>query len=329
MSRAAKRDRFSAARLWLVLALLAALGLGSYFLIWSPWRSERVELQAELQVLRFQQSRLSTLTARHQSLGQSAPALAAALRRFQAFLAPESEMAQLAQTVSSLAEASGLPDGVTLFAPELPASVLGESAEISFTLNLKGDFAPLLSFFSRLSALDRLVVIDSVELSRAEGPGLEIIAKCRGRSYRALTEAERLSAALEPDSPAVHEQALIEALEALERRAQGSLTQVEAGSSPFRPLAELKASAPPPELPPLFSLPLDELRLVGIARVEGQEPVACFEDGVGGSYILRPGDGLGQGRRIAAIEPGEVRLSRIGALASEPELIIKLEPAGD
>jgi type IV pilus assembly protein PilO len=97
--------------------------------------------------------------------------------------------------VSEIGATAGLSNGVTLFAPKLPARVRPNYAEIPFSLKLQGEFAAVLNFLYDFSRMNRIVNIKEVKISspRMIDDTLEILhitVDCSGSTYRGLTEEE-------------------------------------------------------------------------------------------------------------------------------------------
>lgn len=177
-----------------VLACLL-LGLLFYVFFYLPYSDEVEQREAALaegaQNIKTQEGALE----RHQKVAQYSAAIDDAYSYMQKYLPLENEMPRLVQMVSEIGSHAGLTDGVTLFAPKLPAIIQQNYAEIPFTMNLEGEFLTALTFLYDFSRMDRIVNITDVNISSPKMVDetreiLHISVKCSGSTYRSLTEAE-------------------------------------------------------------------------------------------------------------------------------------------
>jgi Tfp pilus assembly protein PilO len=113
----------------------------------------------------------------------------------QQYLPQENEMPRLVQMVSEIGARAGLTDGVTLFAPKLPAKVQPNYAEIAFSMKLQGEFGTVLNFLYDFSRMNRIVNITEVSIGSpqmidAKREIMQISVDCNGSTYRSLTDEE-------------------------------------------------------------------------------------------------------------------------------------------
>jgi len=163
--------------------------------IYLPYRLEKAGLEAALAAaVRELDARQASLE-KYQTLGRMKEALDWGYEYMRQYLPRENEMPRLVQMVSEIGAQAGLSDGVALFAPQLPAKVRPNYAEIPFSLKLQGEFAKVLSFLYDFSRINRIVNITEVKIGspRMLDDKLEVLqltVDCSGSTYRGLTEEE-------------------------------------------------------------------------------------------------------------------------------------------
>jgi len=174
-------------------AALAGVIFGAF--IYLPYRWEKAGLEAALASVGSELSARRTSLEKQETLGRMKEALDWGYEYMRQYLPRENEMPRLVRMVSEIGAKAGLSDGVTLFAPQLPAKVRPNYAEIPFTLKLQGEFTTVLSFLYDFSRLNRIVNITEVKIGspRMMDDKLEILhltVDCSGSTYRGLTEEE-------------------------------------------------------------------------------------------------------------------------------------------
>lgn len=193
VDKAAKLTKVAKIIVFAISGVMA--GLVFYLMFFMPYTEEKAGLESSISsnsaAIRTKQSELK----KHQNVGQYKAEIENAYKYMQKFLPQENEMPRLVQMVSEIGARAGLSDGVTLFAPKLPAVVQKDYAEIPFTMNLEGEFLTILSFLYNFSRMDRIVNITQVEIGTPKMVDekreiLHISVKCAGSTYRALTQAE-------------------------------------------------------------------------------------------------------------------------------------------
>ena len=183
------------AKVAIFVASALVLGLAFYALFYMPFQEEQASLTSRINQAKKSISTEQATLQKHQAVGQSAQGIQTAYEYMQKFLPLENEMPRLVQLVSEIGSRAGLSDGVTLFAPKLPAVVRDNYAEIPFTMNLQGEFLTVLTFLYDFSRMDRIVNITQVNIGSPvmvdeKREIFHISVKCAGSTYRALTEAE-------------------------------------------------------------------------------------------------------------------------------------------
>ncbi|MDR2946498.1 MAG: type 4a pilus biogenesis protein PilO [Candidatus Adiutrix sp.] len=191
------------AKIGVFVGSLVLVGAAFYMLAYVPYTEQQASLHSQISSA---QSNISTQQAtlkKHEAVNKEAAAIEASYEYMQKFLPVETEMPRLVLMVSEIASKAGLADGVTLFAPKLPAVVRDNYAEIPFSMNLKGEFLTVLTFLYDFSRMDRIVNITQVDIGTpvmvdARREIFHISVKCAGSTYRTLTEAELLAKSAPP-----------------------------------------------------------------------------------------------------------------------------------
>ncbi len=184
-----------AARVIIFLASGLGLGVIFYFAFYMPYMEDRDSLQSQLAGLQQQINTQQDSLRKHQAVAKLQDPVQAAYQYIQKYLPKENEMPRLVQMVSEIGARAGLTDGVTRFAPTLPAVVREDYAEIPFTLDLQGEFLTVLSFLYDFSRMDRIVNITTVDIGTPKMVDekreiLFVTVKCSGSTYRTLTQEE-------------------------------------------------------------------------------------------------------------------------------------------
>lgn len=184
-----------AAKAAISVASALVLGLAFYALFYMPYQEEQASLKSRISSAQTEISKQQATLQKHGAVSNKATSIQTAYEFMQQFLPMETEMPRLVQMVSEIGARAGLSDGVTLFAPKLPAVVRDNYAEIPFSMNLQGEFLTILTFLYDFSKMDRIVNITQVNIGSpvmvdAKREIFHISVKCSGSTYRALTEAE-------------------------------------------------------------------------------------------------------------------------------------------
>jgi type IV pilus assembly protein PilO len=184
-----------AAKAGLVAGSAVLAGLLVFGLLYLPYAEEKTGLDSAIRGAERDLSAQEAALGKHQALARMKEGVDWSFEYLQQYLPQENEMPKLVQMVSEIGARAGLSDGVTLFAPKLPAKAQANYAEIPFTMKLQGEFTTVLSFLYDFSRMNRIVNITEVKIGspRMIDPRREILhiaVDCAGSTYRSLTEAE-------------------------------------------------------------------------------------------------------------------------------------------
>ncbi|MCL2029583.1 MAG: type 4a pilus biogenesis protein PilO [Deltaproteobacteria bacterium] len=184
-----------AARAGIVGGSAVVAGVLFYMLSYLPYEEEKGRLESAISSARNELNAQQAALKKHQSLGNMKEGIDWSYEYMQQYLPQENEMPKLVQMVSEIGARAGLTDGVTLFAPKLPAKVQPNYAEIPFSMRLQGEFNTVLSFLYDFSRMNRIVNITDVKIGSPKMVDdrreiLHISVDCSGSTYRSLTERE-------------------------------------------------------------------------------------------------------------------------------------------
>ena len=192
-----------AAKAGIVLGSVVLAGALFYMMLFTPYSEEKARLDSAIATARNDLNTQQATLRRHQSVAELKQALDWSYEYMQQYLPQETEMPRLVQMVSEIGARAGLSDGVTLFAPKLPAKVQINYAEIPFSMKLQGEFNMVVSFLYDFSRMNRIVNITEVKIGTPKMVDdkreiLHISVDCSGSTYRSLTD-EEIEAASKPD----------------------------------------------------------------------------------------------------------------------------------
>lgn len=184
-----------AAKAVIIAVSAVVVGGAFYALAIMPYQEESATLNSAIARNKTEVQAQEVALAKHQAVEKFFPAVESSYQYIQQYLPQENEMSRLVQMVAQIGSKAGLTDGVTLFAPILPAEVKQNYAEIPFTMNLQGEFKAVLNFLYDFSRMNRIVNITQVNIAQPKmvDPQREILhisVKCAGSTYRSLTKAE-------------------------------------------------------------------------------------------------------------------------------------------
>lgn len=185
----------SAAKAAIFLGTAMVVGGAFYGLVLMPYEEQLASLNGEISRAVTDIQNQEAALKKHKAVAALTPAVDGTYEYIQQYLPQENEMPQLVQMVAQIGSQAGLTDGVTRFAPQLPAQLRENYAEIPFSMTLQGEFKAVLNFLYDFSRMNRIVNITNVSISNPKmvDPQQEIFyidVRCAGSTYRSLTEAE-------------------------------------------------------------------------------------------------------------------------------------------
>jgi len=176
------------------LAIMGAMVLVVAVLDWTylygPSQRALTDLQAEVSQRRTELDSKRSKTDARAALERDLRDLGAELKRAQARLPDQREIANLLDSVAASGRQAGLE--ITLFRqkPEVPHDFY---AEVPVEMQMRGTYQDVALFLDRVKRLDRIVNVANIQLTkpRLEGERMLLDAACTATTFRFLDEAER------------------------------------------------------------------------------------------------------------------------------------------
>jgi type IV pilus assembly protein PilO len=176
-----------------LMGLVGALVVAG-FLDWSYWYGPRQSGLGELKTqiaerrteLDLRRAKANARDAAERELRE----LSAELRRAQARLPDQREIADLLSNVAASGRAAGLE--ITLFRQK-PEVYRDFYAEVPVEMQMRGTYHDVVTFLDRVKRLDRIVNVGDIQLKKpaVEGDRVTLEAACTTTTFRFLDEAER------------------------------------------------------------------------------------------------------------------------------------------
>lgn len=176
----------------LVLAVLGMVGLalGWNALFLSPRARQRSEVRKQVATARSQGEALRADLAQLGRLSADEKALESELVRLGHLIPAEPDLDGFIRTMDDVAAKSQVDWSSLVPAPPLPGPA-GGPATIGLSIKVEGTFFQVLDYLNRLENLDRLVVVDSMELGAAGNTGgaPKLSVSLRARTFAASTDS--------------------------------------------------------------------------------------------------------------------------------------------
>ena len=173
-------------------AVIAAYGWNSVFL--APRNKARTSVHTELSAARQQEQDLRQNMAQLRKLAAETQSREAELTRLGRLVPADADLAGAILALDETAKQAQVAMGSLIPSPAA-ATAAGGPATLSVTMTIDGTFDQIYDYLSRVEALDRLVVIDSLQLAgggngtgNAPGP-LKLSAQIRARLFSATGPA--------------------------------------------------------------------------------------------------------------------------------------------
>lgn len=148
-----------------LLAVLLALPLSSYWLVFRPQNAEIAQARREIDHKRALLDKLRQVTAQNEDLQRANEDVAQAIEAIEARLPSSKEVDTIVRQVSELAVSVGLQPPAMESAKPLPAALYHEQP---LTMTISGDFHAFYEFLLRLEQLPRITRIPDLSIKRAE-----------------------------------------------------------------------------------------------------------------------------------------------------------------
>lgn len=176
----------SSQRILLVVATVFILGAGFYFLKYKPDAQHLASLHYQLGQQQRRLTQLKKAAAQIDRFKQKNVDAEKQLRQLLTLLPDEKEIPGLLDSISQLGAQVGLEN--VLFQPQ-PEKKHKFYAAIPVRLDLVGSFNELGLFFDKISKLDRILKVESLQINRQKNPA-SLRVNCTVVTYRFLEQAK-------------------------------------------------------------------------------------------------------------------------------------------
>jgi Tfp pilus assembly protein PilO len=209
-------------RIVMIAGASAVLLLAAWFFaLWQPKGVELDEQQARIEVAEREASEIRVRLAHLQAAQAEAPRLTAELDRLRSAIPDEPNLAQFILDTNDAAVGSGVSWVSIQPKPPSPSSQPGLPPEVGLSISIEGGYFQVLDFVDRLTALQRVVVFDTVNVSPGGGDSSgppQLTVSLVGRMFTSqlpaavdaagaapppaeATDAEETTAGAEQDAP--------------------------------------------------------------------------------------------------------------------------------
>ncbi len=192
-----KRNRTVLAAVVAAAAVAAVGVLLWYVALFGPERSERRRLGEQVSAAEGQEQELRSTLVRLRRLEAGRGAQEAQLERLRRLVPPQPDVAGFILAANDAAVRSGV-DWISVAPAAAVAGVGGGPSAIGVSIAVNGGFFPIVDYLQRLEGLERLVVVDSLQLSLGgqAGGALQLTATMSARIFTTPAAAQA------PGSPA-------------------------------------------------------------------------------------------------------------------------------
>jgi len=170
--------------------IVLAVAVLDWTYLYGPSQRALTDLQAEVSQRRTELDSKRSKTNARAALERDLRDLGAELKRAQARLPDQREIADLLDNVAASGRQAGLE--ITLFRQK-PEVLHDFYAEVPVEMQMRGTYQDVALFLDRVKRLDRIVNVANIQLTkpRLEGERMLLDAACTATTFRFLDEAER------------------------------------------------------------------------------------------------------------------------------------------
>jgi len=170
--------------------IVLAVAVLDWTYLYGPSQRALTDLQAEVSQRRTELDSKRSKTDARAALERDLRDLGAELKRAQARLPDQREIANLLDSVAASGRQAGLE--ITLFRQK-PEVLHDFYAEVPVEMQMRGTYQDVALFLDRVKRLDRIVNIANIQLTkpRLEGERMLLDAACTATTFRFLDETER------------------------------------------------------------------------------------------------------------------------------------------
>ena len=170
--------------------IVLAVAVLDWTYLYGPSQRALADLQAEVSQRRTELDGKRSKTDARAALERQLRDLGAELKRAQARLPDQREIANLLDSVAASGRQAGLE--ITLFRQK-PEVLHDFYAEVPVEMQMRGTYQDVALFLDRVKRLDRIVNVANIQLTkpRLEGERMLLDAACTATTFRFLDETER------------------------------------------------------------------------------------------------------------------------------------------
>ena len=164
-----------------------------YFLLFAPTSSDLSSTRDDVSEIDSQNQELQNTIRRLKELSRNSVEQQAQLRTLRAAIPPTPDLGEFILQANEIASASGI-DWLSI-APTPPAATggSGPTSTIALSIQIEGQFSAVLDYLNRLEDLERLVVVDGVNVTTGGGDEGESGASGAAGATGSVTGAPSLS----------------------------------------------------------------------------------------------------------------------------------------
>jgi type IV pilus assembly protein PilO len=165
--------------------LLAMIGAGHYFLIYTDQEKDLKKLDRQLAKLEEELQEKQEIAGNLSKFKKRVEFLEQKLEEKKKNLPDDANMDQLLKTLNELSEKSDIR--IMKFTP-LPEVRRNFYAEIPVNMEIEGNYHEIATFFDKVSKEERIINISNIELAKPEERSGKIVlsAACMAKTFRAL-----------------------------------------------------------------------------------------------------------------------------------------------
>jgi type IV pilus assembly protein PilO len=183
-------ERPTAQKIGILVGVLVFLGVLDWMYWYGPKGTELAELRAEIAQKQGELDSKKGKTDTREAVERELRELGAELKRAEARLPDQREIADLLSAVAASGRAAGLD--IILFRQK-PEVYHDFYAEVPVEMQMRGTYHDVAMFLDRVKRLDRIVNVTDIQLKKpaVEGDRVTLDAACTATTFRFLDEAER------------------------------------------------------------------------------------------------------------------------------------------
>lgn len=174
-------------------ASLAAVALW-FFLLWSPQGGRLEDARSREEAAASVNSELEVKVARLSAAEQRRPELTADLEALRVAVPDAPDLAQFLLDANTASTEAGVDFLSISPTPPVASTTPGQPSEIVLSINVEGGYFQVLDFLNRVTALPRIVVVDTLGLTSAESAQEPLSVALTARMFTTATSVAQAPA---------------------------------------------------------------------------------------------------------------------------------------